>query len=467
MTHSLKTYSFFQNVTEAGGEIYLVGGGVRDQMLGRQTKDIDIIIRLIPIPDLKKILKKCGHFNQVGKAFGVIKFYPNEDRELEIDIALPRTEISTGTGHKDFLVQSDPSLEISQDLKRRDFTINAMAINLETDEIIDLSNGKKDLKNKLIRTVFENSFVEDPLRMLRAIQFAARFDFNIAPETLEEMKTHAALISTVSPERIIIEINKLFDAVKPSVGFGLMRETKLLPLVFPDIDKMIGVSQPKKENEDVYDHTMRVLDAMRVEEDLEKPGDLDLMFAALFHDSGKPKTRREDEEGKISFYNHHLISAGIAGRWLKEHKVTTIGVNKRKVCHLIKHHMFETVHFKDNDKALRRFINKAKKEYIFDLLDLRLADKKGGRFPKKTYGILKLREQIREQINRKAPFSPKDLALNGHDIMALGHKPGPSIGIIQRFLMEKVLDHPELNTKEELTKLIEENKDTFYDNKTK
>ncbi|MFH1357463.1 MAG: CCA tRNA nucleotidyltransferase [bacterium] len=464
MTINIKKYSFIQKIIDAGGVPYLVGGCVRDQLLQRAIKDFDIVVRLIDLPDLIAVLKTCGHYNQVGKAFGVIKFIPKENPELEIDVALPRKEFSTGLGHKDFQVQSDPTLSLDIDLGRRDFTINAMARSLQDDDLVDPYLGAQDLKQKLIKTVFPNSFVEDPLRMLRAVQFAARFDFTIDPQTQEEMKQHAALIKTVSPERIVIEINKLFDAKTPSTGFHIMRDTELLPLVFPDIERLIGVKQPKKENEDVFDHTMRVLDATQNAEEIETIGDKQLMYTALFHDTGKPKTRREDEKtGDISFYNHQLISAGIAGRWFREYKATSAGISPKKICHLIKHHMFETTHFNNNDKALRRFISKVGVKNIFDLIDFRIADKKGGRFPKKVYGILQLRENIRKEMAKKPPFTGKDLALNGHDIMELGFTAGPIIGDIQRFLVDKVLDDPELNTKEGLARLIEENKSQFCD----
>lgn len=457
----LNKYAFFDKIVRVGGEVYLVGGCLRDILLNRSIKDLDIVVRRIPMKELIALLRTCGKTNLVGKTFGVIKFIPGENPDQEIDIALPRREISTGVGHRDFDVAFDENLDIREDLIRRDFTINAMAQNLHTDELIDPAGGKKDLSKKILDTVFENSFVEDPLRLLRAIQFASRLEFNLSEKTFGEIKKHAHLIHTVAPERIIVEVRKLFEAPRPSLGFDLMRDAGLLKHVFPDVHNMIGIIQPKKRNEDVYTHTMKALDAMRSAEELERPGNVDLMFSALFHDSGKPKTHRITKNGHVTFYNHQHVSTGIAWRWLKEYKATTIGVNPNRVCHLVKHHMFETTHFKDNEKALRRFINKVGQENIFDLLDLRLADKKGGRFPKKVYGILMLREKIRGEISKKPPFTPKDLVVNGHDIMALGYKAGPVIGKIQKFLMEKVLDNPALNTQEDLTALILENKNLF------
>lgn len=460
MNHVSK-YGFVRVLRDAGGEVYLVGGSVRDRLLGRSTKDLDLIVRGIPLERLIKVLRPHGKTNLVGKSFGIIKFKPNEDESLEVDVALPRREVSTGTGHRDFDVVFDENLPLKEDLLRRDFTINAMAQDLFTGELIDPAGGQAHLKKREIHTVFANSFVQDPLRLLRAVQFASRFQFKIAQNTFAEMKEHAQLIKTVAPERIMMEVKKLFEAPKPSVGFNIMRDTGLLKYVFPDIQETIGIIQPKKRNEDVYTHTMKVLDAARGAEELDKPGDLDIMFSALFHDTGKPKTRREPAPNKVTFFNHQHVSTGIAWRWLKEYRATTVGVNPRHVCHLVKHHMFETKPFEGNDKALRRFINKVGPENIFDLLDLRLADKKGGRFPKKVYGILKLRERIREEINKKPPFTAKDLAVTGHDIMALGYRPGPVIGEIQRFLIDKVLEEPRLNTKEDLTRIILENKESF------
>lgn len=460
---NLKQYRFIQKIREAGGEIYAVGGSVRDLILEKPLKDLDLLVRLIKMDELIRLLKSCGETNLVGKSFGVIKFFADENKNLEIDIALPRRETSTGVGHKDFAVEFDETLGIADDLKRRDFTMNAIAQNILTGEIIDPSNGRRDIQDKIIKTVFTDSFREDPLRLLRAIQFASRFDFKIEEKTLAEIKKHAPLIDTVAKERIILEVKKLFLAEKPSKGFDLMRDTGLLSHVFPDVAQMIGVTQPKKNNEDVYSHTMKVLDAARSATELEKQGDLEIMFSALFHDAGKPKTRRLSEEtDRVTFFNHQHVSTGIAWRWLKDYKATTIGINPKHICHLVKHHMFETKPFEGNEKALRRFISKVGKENIFDLLDLRLADKKGGKFPNKVFKMLQLRERIREEINKKPPFSAKDLALTGHGIIALGYKPGPVIGIIQKFLMQKVLDEPELNTKDSLTNLVLENKSLFH-----
>lgn len=457
----LKQFEFIKGLLAKKAQVCVVGGNVRDQLLARSGKDLDLLVRLIPYDELCETLKNYGLVNVVGKSFGVIKFRPRQDPSQEIDISLPRIEKSTGSGHKDFTVDFNPQIPVEQDLARRDFTINAMAYDLDVQKIIDPFGGYEDLKKKQIRQVFREAFTEDPLRMLRAIQFAARFHFEIEPETFNFMKEQAALIQSVSKERIILEIKKLFSADKPSLGFDQMRATGILPLLFPFIHKMIGIIQPKKRNEDVYTHTMKVLDASRGATEMEKPGDLNIMFAALLHDAGKPKTYRLDEAtGEVTFYAHQIVSKKIARRWLDDYKATTIGLDTHKILKLIDEHMFETkAHY--TDKAIRRFVNKIGPDLIFDLLDLRIADKKGGRFPDSMRGVMILRDKIREEVNKKPPFTPKDLAINGHDIINLGFKPGPIIGQIQSFLMDIVLDEPEKNQPDILKELVKEKFDVI------
>lgn len=450
-------FHYIDQCFNAGGEIYFVGGTIRDVFLGIPHKDFDLVIRGIPQEKLTEILKKEGQVNQVGKSFGVIKFHPREAADFEFDIALPRLEKSTGTGHRDFEVQFDHTLKIEDDLGRRDFTINAMAHNLKTGALIDPFDGKKDLDQKILRQVFDRSFEEDPLRLLRAVQFSARFELKVEQATLQAMQTHAPLIKTVSKERVIGEIRKLFLAHRPSVGFNLMRQTGLLDPVFYFMTKMIGVLQPLKKNEDVYQHTLKVIDAGRGSVEMENPGDLEIMFSCLFHDAGKPHTVGFDPvKNRTTFYGHQNVSKKIARRWLNDFKATTIGVNCDQVLNLVENHMFETKSFY-TDRAIRRFVAKVGEDSIYKLIDLRIADKKGGRYPESMKGILKLRARIREEISKKPPFSPKDLAVNGHDIMSLGFQPGPIIGTIQKFLVEKVLDEPELNEKEKLLELIKTN----------
>jgi putative nucleotidyltransferase with HDIG domain len=446
--------SFLKAIEEKGGHVYEVGGTLRDLLLGLPQKDKDLLVTHLPIQELLTLLAGYGSVQTVGKSFGVIKFRPQRAHS-EFDIALPRIERSTGVGHRDFEVEYDPELPVEKDLGRRDFTVNAMARDLKTGELIDPFGGQEDLRKKILRQVFPRAFEEDPLRMLRAVQFSARLGFTIDPTTLQSMKTHAALIGTVSPERIIEEIKKLFLAQKPSKGFYLMRETGLLKHVFPDLVPMIGVPQPKKKGGDVFEHTMLVLDASKSSPDVEQAGDLEIMFAALFHDVGKPATFRVSPEGdKVTFYGHQIISKKIANKWMKKYRASMLGIDTDKVATLIEAHMFETKSFY-TDRAIRRFVNKIGPDLIYKLIDLRIADKKGGAYPENLKGTLKLKAKIQGELAKKPPFGPKDLALKGHDLMKMGFPEGPGLGRILKDLVERVLDEPEENTREKLIAYVE------------
>lgn len=447
--------SFLKAIEAKNGQIYEVGGTLRDALLGLPHKDKDLLVTGIPLEELLQLLSQYGHVQKVGKSFGVIKFQP-KDANSEFDIALPRIEKSTGSGHRDFQVDFDPFIPVEQDLARRDFTINAMARNLQSGEIIDPFHGQKDLESKLLKMVFKNTFREDPLRLLRGIQFAARFQFNFDSDTLAEMKQDSALIKTVSAERVIEEIRKLMTAPKPSVGFWWMRETDLLRHIFPEVQGMIGTPQPKKHGGDVFEHTMKVLDAARLHPDVASAGDLELVFSALFHDTGKPATAVfSDEKGDMTFHGHQIISKRIWLKWMKRYKASMIGIDGERVARLIDNHMFETKSFY-SDRAIRRFINKIGPDLIYKQIDLRIADKKGGGYPESIKGVIKLKNKIKEELDKKPPFGPKDLAVNGHDLMSLGFPEGPALGKILKELVELVLDHPERNTRDELIQHLKE-----------
>lgn len=445
---------FIDDLVTAGGKVYEVGGTVRDRLLKRKIKDRDLLITGLTIETISAILKPYGKVTLVGKSFGVIKFSPHKDKTMTIDIAIPRKEISTGTGHRDFKVDYDPDIPVEEDLGRRDFTVNAMAYDLAEKNFIDPFNGSDDLQRGILRQVFENSFVEDPLRLLRAIQFSARFALEIEQQTKEAMKDHAELINTVSGERIIEELKKLMYAKKPSAGFELMSEVGLLQHVLPSLEAIKGIAQAKQKNDDVFKHTMKVLDATRMDQAIDHEGNMELMFAALLHDIGKARTKRYSPKDKRTvFYGHQIVSARMARKILNRLKSQTIGVDPKVVCKLIEHHMFETKSF-FSDKAIRRFISKVGKDLIYKLIDLRLADNRGGKYPNGIKGVMRLKKRVTEEINRKAPFGPKDLAVNGHDLMKLGVPEGPEIGKILCQLVDRVLDDPKLNTREQLIAIV-------------
>jgi tRNA nucleotidyltransferase/poly(A) polymerase/2'-5' RNA ligase len=237
----IKNKSFIKSIINNGGEIYICGGFVRDLILNKKNKDIDLVIRLIPIDKLISILNKFGKVDVVGKSFGVIKFFPFEE-SVDYDISLPRTEIATGEGgHKGVEVSFNENLPIEKDLERRDAKINSMAINLNKEQFIDPFQGLKDVENKQMSMTNSEAFSDDPLRMLRMIGFASRFDFTIEPDTLRMIRQNAPRIKEIAPERILTEFDKFIQKGNPLVGATLLKDTGLLKNIF-GVDKGILIS---------------------------------------------------------------------------------------------------------------------------------------------------------------------------------------------------------------------------------
>ena len=239
MVDDLLSTQIRKAIKKAGGKIYQIGGVVRDEMIGKISKDLDIIIVGIELDDIEKILKPHGKVNMVGKSFGILKFIPTGSTEAEdVDISVPRIDSkSTGSGHKDFEVELGKGITLQQDQLRRDFWINALAKDIDTGEIIDVDGkGMKDIKNKQIRMISPTSFEDDPLRMFRAVQFASRFDFTIEKETYKEMKKRASTISTISADRFQEEFKKLFSkSKKPSIGVKILFDSGLMKNIFKSI----------------------------------------------------------------------------------------------------------------------------------------------------------------------------------------------------------------------------------------
>ena len=233
-------------IVNMGGKIYQVGGAVRDEMLGKVSKDLDLLVVGVELNDLAKVLTRFGKTNLVGKAFGIIKFKP-EGSDEDIDISIPRIDSkSTGKGHKDFEVKLGKGITLQQDQLRRDFWMNAMARDIETGEIHDIGKkGQTDIENQQIRVIGDQAFKEDPLRMLRAVQFAARFGFSIESETMNQIKKNVNLIKTVSAERFQEEFKKMFEKGTPSIGVNLLQETGILKKLFPKAKGIFSVEYDK------------------------------------------------------------------------------------------------------------------------------------------------------------------------------------------------------------------------------
>lgn len=298
-------------VSKKGGRAYYVGGYVRDGLMGIENKDVDMEVHGISPADLAQILDTLGQRITIGESFGVFGL-----KGWDLDIAMPRKETARGLGHRDFDIVVDPFIGTEAAARRRDFTVNAMMQDILTGQIIDHYDGQQDLKNSILRHVCDTSFPEDPLRVLRGAQFAARFQYNVAEETVQLCKTMA--LQHLPRERVEGELKKaLLKASHPSVFFEVLREMDQLDVWFPELKAVIGVPQnPKYHAEgDVWTHTMMVLDeAAKLRHRVENP--YAFMLSALVHDFGKALCT-EEINGVLHAYDHEKAGLGSAEAFIK------------------------------------------------------------------------------------------------------------------------------------------------------
>lgn len=401
-------YRIAQEVNAIGGAAYFVGGYVRDQILNRDNKDIDIEVHGISPDKLYQLLSNLGPCETKGVSFGVygIKHY-------DLDISLPRSESSSGRGHKDFEVFVDPYLGVEKASSRRDFTINAMMQEVLTGEIVDCHKGKTDLANKIIRHVDDATFLDDPLRVLRAAQFAARFDFAIAPETIELCKQ--ADLTALPSERIQTELEKaLLKAEHPSIFFESLRQMDQLDAWFPELKDLINAPQSKEHHPegDVWNHTMLVVDeAAKMRGQVSNP--LGFMLAAVYHDIGKPYTTTYDEKGCHS-YHHHTVG---------EEMVPSIPYIKDKglskyVANMVGLHMTPHLLLKESTKITSYCRMFDKSVCPKDLICLAECDKMGRAVPNRNYDESRARllhyMGLYEERMRQPCVTGKDLIDNGY-----------------------------------------------------
>jgi len=428
----------------ARGELYEVGGSVRDRLLGAERFDRDYVVTGIPLDELVRLLSRFGYADWVGRSFGVIKFtFRTGDGETATtaDIALPRREKSTGTGHRDFAVEFDLNLPIEVDLARRDFTVNAMAIDLRTGALIDPTGGQADLADGRLRLIFPAAFAEDPLRMLRALGLVARLNFTLDSDLQTALKSHVHLLDQVAPERIAEEFTKLLTlAETPSPALRLMEETGVLDVLLPELRPAVNCDQPGPYHAfDVFEHSLRVVDAA--------PPRLALRWAALLHDVEKPRTK-EVREDKVTFYNHEILGAETArrilGRLRYGHDLCA------HVAVLIERHLFNT---DMGERGLRRLIRAVGVERMEDLLDLRRADVVGQGMGGLAEDVDVFEARIAAELAASPPFTRSALAVDGHVLMeAFDLAPGPELGRALDYLLDRVLDEPEHNERETLLK---------------
>jgi len=428
------------------GKLYLVGGCIRDLYLGIDAESIDedYLVVDLQMDRIVELLRDFGKVDLVGKSFGVIKFRPTAMPEKCFDISLPRKERSTGIHHRDFDVQFDPDIPVEVDLERRDFTINSMAYCLSTGEVVDPLGGLEDLERRLLRVNRELSFIEDPLRILRGVQFMARFELEVEGKTFELMKKYAELIKTVSPDRVRDELTKLLTkARKPSRGLILCHNTGILQIIIPELDATYGITQNEYHPDDIFMHSLKTCDEIKME--------LELRWSALLHDVGKRQMKKVVDE-KVVFYNHEVVSAEQTEAILKRFKYSNRVIDKVKL--LVRHHMFnldETA----SDSAIGRFIRRVGRENVDAILELRRADLSSRGVDGVDEQVGKLRERIIEYIKKQDAFSIRDLKVNGHDVMKiLGLREGPEVGKVLRKLFNMVTSEPSLNDRERLIEIL-------------
>ncbi|MDD5043665.1 MAG: HD domain-containing protein [Patescibacteria group bacterium] len=434
-------------------EIFLVGGAVRDLLLGRTTYDYDFVVRNVAPEQLEKFLAEEGRVDLVGGAFGVFKFLPKNKKIKEpFDIALPRTEESWGTGkYKDFDVQSNFKLSIEEDLSRRDFTVNAMALKLTThnsqlttEKLIDSFEGEKDLGEKIIRTVGkpEERFAEDYTRMLRAVRLACQLGFLIEKNTWEAIKKNAAGLSKISAERIRDEFTKIIMSAKAEEGLNLLYKLNLLKIFIPELTAGVGLTQNRSHIYTVFEHLTKSLGFAA-----ERNYDLEIRLAALLHDIAKPQTKRG--LGKTStFFNHDLVGAKIAKKIL--YRLRYSNELTEKISHLVRHHMFYYSLGEVTDAGVRRLLARVGKDNVNDLIRLRICDRLGMGRPKAKPWKLQVLERKIQEVQMDA-ITTSMLKIDGNDLMKIFKMPpGPRIGFLLKALLGEVLEDKKKNTKKYL-----------------
>jgi tRNA nucleotidyltransferase (CCA-adding enzyme) len=423
-----------RRVQEAKGRALVVGGWVRDRLMGRISRDIDLEVFGIPAPALLQLLSEFGTVNTVGESFTVYKV-------AGIDVALPRRESKKGRGHRGFEVTGDPDLSIREAARRRDFTINAIAWDPLTGEYLDPWNGRGDLTARVLRAVDPVTFGDDTLRVLRAVQFAARFDFVLEPGTREICSRLE--LDDLPAERIWGEFEKLLlQAARPSVGLQLALELGVIHRLFPELEALVGCEQePEWHPEgDVWVHTLLVVDEARLRiDDLVRPRQVVVMLGALCHDLGKPSTTAF-LDGRIRSMDHEQAGVAPAAAVLDRLNVNSIdGYDVRhEVLGIVAHHlkpgMFRQAPTPVSDGAFRRLSQKVDLELLARVAKSDCLGRGGGFDCSAMDWFL---DRARELGVQHAPPEP---LVKGRHLLALGMIPGPKIGELLKQVYERQLD---------------------------
>lgn len=426
---------------QAGYEAYLVGGCVRDLLLKKAPKDWDFTTNATP-EEIQKIFPDSFYENDYGTVG--VKTESEDPTLAVIEVTPYRKESGYSDARRPDSVEFGVSL--SEDLKRRDFTVNAIAYRIKTDEFVDEHGGQEDLKKRLIRAVGEPNtrFGEDALRMMRAVRLSAELGFAIEAETANAIFKTADLLGKISKERIRDELMRTLATPTPMPALVLAQKLGLLKHIAPELEEGIGVDQNQAHSYDVFEHNLRSL-----QHAADKGWDTTLRLAAMLHDVSKPETRRwSDEKKDWTFHGHEVVGGRVAKKVLERLRFPKETIEKVRI--LVRWHMF----FSDPDQvtlsAVRRTITNVGKENIQDLLNLRICDRIGtGRPKEQPFRLRKYMSMVDEAM--RDPVSVGMLAIDGNRLMEeLGERPGPRVGWMLHALLEDVLEDPKKNTPEYL-----------------
>jgi tRNA nucleotidyltransferase (CCA-adding enzyme) len=421
-------------VRDAGGRALVVGGWVRDRLMGHPSKDADVEVFGVEAGALRDILQSFGSVNAVGESFTVYKV-------AGVDVSLPRRESKTGRGHKGFTVTGDPSMPVGEAARRRDFTINAISWDPLTGEYLDPFDGRADLDRRILRVVDPATFADDSLRVLRAVQFAARFEFALDPATKEICRRIP--LDDLPAERVWGEVEKLLlRARRPSTGFALALELGVVERLFPELDALVGCPQePEWHPEgDVWVHTLLVIDQARARiDDLDHPRQVAVMLGAVCHDLGKPATTAF-VDGRIRSLDHEEQGVAPAAALLDRLNVHSLGGFdvRRQVLGLVANHlkpgMFDKAQPPVGDGAFRRLAQKVDLELLARVAEAD-CEGRGGGFDCSAMGRFAARAR-----RLGVEHAPPEPLLKGRHLVDLGVAPGPALGEVLREVYERQLD---------------------------
>ncbi|MFH0749423.1 MAG: CCA tRNA nucleotidyltransferase [Candidatus Gottesmanbacteria bacterium] len=427
-----KAKEIITTMQTAGYTCYAVGGSVRDTLMGLPTKGWDFTTNATP-EQILAVFSDSFYDNLFGTVG--IKIYASDKKHEETEKPIDIYEITTYRSEKGYKDHRHPDIiswgtTLEEDLSRRDFTIDAIALNGTA--IVDPYHGQDDITNKIIRTVGnpEERFTEDALRMIRAIRIASQLGFQIEEKTTQAIQKHAALLMEISKERIRDEFLKILVSPYGADGIVLLKNTGLLACILPEMVPAFQTEQKSPKRHHLYDvgvHSIRAMEECPSTDPIVK-------FATLIHDVGKPKTFRKDDTGLITFYNHEVAGTSIA-RGIVE-RLRFSKKDSERILTLIRWHQF-SVDERQTDSAIRRIIRRVGKENMNDMLALRIGDRLGGGALETSWRLELFKKRLEEV--QKQPFSIKDLKVNGNDVMnILGCRPGPIVGETLNELFSKV-----------------------------